>query len=65
MQQNQTMQEQQKWREEQKEINTEGVELAQRIRAPLTCTQLIHESGSWVKVFRGCGLVVGRKGDLF
>ena len=36
---------QQKWSKGQKKANLEGVEHAQRVRAPPTCTQPIH--GRW------------------
>ena len=37
------MQGQQKWCEGHKETNSDGVEHAQRVKAPPTCTQPIHE----------------------
>ena len=61
IQQNQTKQRQQKWCEGQKETNSNKVEHAQRVKAPHTCTQPIMGGKPWVKVFKGCGLVVGRK----
>ena len=56
------MQGQQKWCEGQKETSSDAVEHAQRARALPTCTQPIQGGGPRVKVFRGCGLAVGRNG---
>ena len=53
----------QKWCEGQKETNSDGVEHAQRDRAPPTYQYM--GGGPQVKVFRGCGLAVGRKWGLF
>ena len=44
-----------------KKQNLDGVEHTERARHHLLVPSQYIEGGSWVKAFKGCGLVVGRK----
>ena len=43
-----------------KKQNLDGVEHTERARHHLLVPSQYMEGGSWVKAFKGCGLVVGR-----